>query len=701
MIKHSAALFAAGLVLIGAVAHTQPDRSKKPAPGPVPAVSFPAYHESTLENGLKLIVIEDRAQPVVTLRLLIKSGSEFDGREKSGIAYFVTGLLTQGTATRSAEEFAAEADMHGLSISASAADDAMSVSGSGLKKHMPVLLRLMTDAVFNPVFPEVELEKARKQTLSGLAVEKKSPGEISTRLEITVGFNDHPYSNFGTEAGVKSITRDDIVAFHRRFFIPNNASLAVIGDIKPDEAAREIKRYFGSWKKGETANPIFPEAKPIRGISVHLTDLGSSQTQTALSIVATGMKRNNPDWTKFSILNSILGGGSSGRLYNNLREKHGFTYGAYSSMDGRRQAGIWTASAEVRRVATDSAVREILSEIRRVNEERVPSDELEMHKQYLAGTFLLSLENPATTAVRVQEIDLYGLPKDYYRTYVSNIASTKPDDIMRLARMYLPPDNLAVTAVGDAASIYEALKKFGHVHMYDTDMKRLEGAEPSAADIDAPALIGKMIHALGGREKLAAVADRTLEGDVILSIGGQEIPGTILDIKKLPNKNYQLVSLLYMGQKMLQEKWNDGENVISTNPMQTGPVVLEGEELAQELEKDQFNDILRMEQLGYKARVKSSRKMDGRKVYVLEIEKKHGSSVMLVDADTYLIAGEESSQNTPQGDVTATVYYEDYKPVDGVQTPHTMRVEAGATIMTVKATSIRQNTGVKDEVFKP
>ncbi|MDH7514793.1 MAG: insulinase family protein [Bacteroidota bacterium] len=689
------------LACIALPSPAQLDRSKRPEPGPPPKISFPAYEEHVLPNGLRVFTVEDHKQPLVTFRLMIKSGMEYDGAGKSGIATFTADLLTKGTESRTSLAFAEEADACGITIDVSAADDYVSVTASGLKKHMQRMLELLADAILHPVFPPEEIEKLRTQTLSNLAVERKQPTEISTRLEITVGFNDHPYANFPTEKSVSAITRDDIVAFHRQHFLPNNASLAVVGDVTPKEAAAAIAKHFGAWKKGMVPHADFPLPKPIRGTSVHLVDLGSTQTQTALCIVATGMKRNNPDWRRFLVLNSILGGGSSGRFYNNLREKHGFTYGAYSRPDGRRQAGLWSISTEVRRVATDSAVREILSEIRRINEDEPPAEELEMHKQYLVGTFLLSLENPSVTAARVQDIDLYGLPKDYYRTFASVISGTTAADIRRLARMYIPPDHLAVTAVGDASSIIDGLRTFGPVTMYDPDMERLEGAGPETPDIDAAELLTKNIEAQGGREKLLSIRDRTVEGKVTLNFGGQEIEGSMVEIKKAPNKSYQRISMMLMGQVMEQEKWNDGSTVVTRNPMQQTPVTLEGDELLQELEQDQFNEFLRLDELGYAATVKAKKTVGDRKVYVLEVMKKYGKSVYLIDAQTWLLAGEETTRETPEGPSTATVFYDDYRPVDGVPVPHLIRVEGGPMKMTVRVTSVKQNTGVPDGTFRP
>lgn len=678
----------------------QVDRTKKPSPGPAPKAAFPAFHESTLKNGLKVFVVQDTEQPLVTFRLLIKSGSEFDGKEKSGLASIATDLLTKGTTTRNALAFAKESDFHGISIGASAADDMVSLSGSGLKKHMQKILELMTDALFHPTFPEEELDKTRKQILSGLAVNKKSPEEISSRLEITRGFNRHPYANFETEATVSAIKREDLVGFHTRYFIPNNTSIAIVGDVSPKEILPILEKYFGSWKTGAAPKSDFPLPEPITTSTVHLVDLGSTQTQTTLSIVTTGMPRNNPDWPLFGLLNSLLGGGSSSRLYNNLREKHGFTYGAYCSADGRKQAGIWTATASVRRVATDSSIKEILHEMKRLQDEPIPADELDMHKQYLAGTYLLTLESPARTAQRVQDIDLYGLPKDYYATYVSKIMKATSADLQRIARQYLRPDNVAITAVGDASALLESLKAFGTVKMYDPDMQPIDASAMAKPDIDAETLIARHIQALGGADKMSAVKDRSLEGTITMNFQGQSIQGTMSDIKKAPNKSYQKTVLNFMGQEMVQEKWNDGTTVVSTTPMAPEPIVLEGEELAQELEKDIFNELLRYKELGYTVAVTGKKPVDGKPAYVLTIKRTHGTGTYFIDANSYLMLGEETMQKTPAGEQAIMVSYGDYRQVDGVMLPFKVKMDAGMMGMEMEVVKYVQNSTVPDETFK-
>jgi zinc protease len=684
-------------LLFTAQVFAQIDRSKQPTPGPAPKASFPAFAEAKLDNGLKVFVIENHSQPVITFRLLIKSGSEFDGAH-SGIASFVTDLLTSGTASRDKLAFAREEDLLGLSIGASAGDDMMSLSGSGLKKHMPKLLELMTDALLHPTFPQAELDKVKKQALSGLESTKKDPDAVMSRLSITSCFEGHPYARFQTERDVEATTQEELVRFHQTYFVPNNASIAIVGDVTMKEILPVLKKYFGTWKKGEVPTASFPTPPAMKGTSVRLVDLGATQTQSAIAVLTTAVPRNDPDFIALQLMNSIIGGGFSGRLFQNLREQHAFTYGAYSNFDARKMAGSWSASANVRRAATDSAFTEILREMAIMRNETVTDSTLTMHKQYLSGQFLLSLESPATVAQRVQFIDLYNLPKDYYRTYVSSLMRVTAADLQRLARKYLDAKNATFAVVGDASAISAKLQTFGSVQQVDTDMQPVKPSQDLPVDIDAEALITKHIAATGGADKLAAIRDRTTEGDVELAFGPQKLDGSMQQIDKAPNKTWQKMVFMMQGQTFETEQWCNGTTVVSIEPMQEAKT-LEGDELAKALEDAQFNELLRWKELGYSATVTAKRKMGDATLYILEMKKQHGVDVFLINAGTYLLQAKQTTQTSPQGEQMLQTTFADYRPVDGVMLPHSMTLDAGQMRMAITVTSYKQNTGVDDGVF--
>lgn len=684
-------IFIAVIVSMTTTVFSQIDRTKKPPAGAPPKASFPDYSTASLKNKLKVFIVEDHDQPLVTFRLLFKSGSEFDG-DKSGLANFTCDLLTKGTTKRSSTEFAKETDFIGANIGAGSADDYMSMSGSGLKKHMDKILVLFTDALFNPIFSQEELEKARKQALSGLTYSKSDPNSLLGNLQITLAFNKHPYSNFEKEKTLKAVTRDDVVKFHNMFFIPNNATLAVVGDVTSKEIVPVLERYFGSWTKGTVPASEFPQPDPIKGVTVHIVDRQGS-VQSNIAVLRTGMKRNNKDFVHLSVVNSLLGGGFSGRLFQNLREKHGFTYGAYSSLDTRKMAGSFNASADVRKVATDSAITEILHEMKRLQTEPVTDKELTLQKDYLSGNYLLSLENAGTTASRVQNIDLYGLPGDYFKNYVNEIQSVSFKQVQELAKKYLAVDNIAIAVVGDAKELKPKLEKFGPVTVYNTDIEPVIDKPTGAIDLTAGQVIEKHIAALGGREAIMAIKDRTSEGTLSIDMGGQSMSGKMLQIEKAPNKVYQKISFP-MG---AQEQWVDGTHAVKTMGPQAQ--TLEGEELETALEEAQLFDALRFEELGFKAVIKDKKDVDGEMSYAVEVTKKSGKvETRYFNATTFMLIKDEKTEESPRGSMTVVTKYGDYKSVNGVMMPHLINPNPGVEL-TIKIESYKVNTNVDDSVF--
>ncbi len=679
------------LLLAPVFVQGQVDRTRQPEPGPPPKAAFPDFYETKLDNGLKVFVVENHEEPLVTFRILFKTGAEYDG-EQSGLADIMCTLLTKGTRNRSALEFAKEADFIGANIGAGASDDKMFLTGSGLKKHMDKILDLMTDALYNPVFPEDELEKTRKRELSGLAMQKKNPSALAGKLKGMVVYNRHPYALNPTETSLKSITRDDILSRYRAHFVPGNASLAVVGDVTPEEIMPVIKRYFGTWKGGTPPAGTFPEPEPLKGKTVHLVDRGPSAVQSTIMVTGMGMKRNNPDYQAFTLMNSILGGGFSGRLFQNLREKHGFTYGAYSYMDARKMAGSWSASADVRRAATDSAVTQFLYEIERMKNEPVSEEELNMHKQYISGQFLLSMESANTTASRVQQIDLYGLPKDYYKTFVQKINAMSAEQLRETARKWLPDKNIAFVVVGDAAKIKDKLEAFGPVTVYDTDLRPVKETAPS--DLTAGQLVEKMIEATGGRKAMEAITDRTMTGDVTIDMGGRTFKGSMLEISKAPNKQYRMLDLGVMK----QETYVDGERAVQI--MGGNVQELQGKQRDDLLLEAQFNEILRLDELKIKPEARGRKEFKGTDCYVLTLNKPNGSTfTYYLDANTFLPIGAESVMETQRGPITQEMEMSDYRKVDGVMMPHKITLSGVGPQIKFVITSIEHNTGVKDDVF--
>ncbi len=665
------------------------DRTKKPEAGPAPAASFPDFKEAVLSNGLKVFIIESDRKPTITVRLLVKAGDFFDG-EKPGVADFTAELLGRGSPKRKASDFAREADKIGAEYSASSGDDATSIVISGLTKHTDKLLELLSDAVLNPTFPEEQLEIVRKQALSNITAGKKTPQALAANLLRKVLFGEHPYGKFQTEASVNAITVEDLKNFYNAHYFANNATIAVVGNVKADEITKKLEKYFGKWKQGTPAKVQPAELPDSKGMMIHLVDLPGA-VQSNIRVCFRSVPRNNPDLVELGVVESVLGGGFSGRLFQNLREKHGWTYGAYASGAYQRDLGYFAASTEVRNAVTDSAIVEILAEMRRIRSEPIGEEELKLQREYLAGNYLLSLERAEQNAARLQNIEFYGLPADYYKTYAQKVSRVTPEKALELAKKYIEVSDLAIVVVGDAKEIKPKLEKLAKVRVYDTELNPMISL---TLDLSGEELLKKHIEAIGGESAVMKVKDRVIEGKVSIFAGPQTIEGTFKRTEKFPNKQVFIISTPVFS----QEVYNDGKRVVQSG--MGGTRELTGDELKKAQESAHFNMLYRTAELGYKVTAKEKKMLKGRPVYVAELEQAlNGKTILVFDAEDFMLISETRKQTTPQGEIDVTTTYSDFKPVDGVVQPFKIVQSLGMADVQLVVTSIKQNVGVPDEEF--
>jgi zinc protease len=324
--------------------------------------------------------------------------------------------------------------------------------------------------VLHPAYPQEQLAKEQKRALSALAAAKRQPSALAGKLSGKVLFAGHPYGQITTPESVMSITRDDLVAFHDQWFAPNNASLAIVGDVKAADIIPKIEKALGGWEQKKFPAMKKIAVQPITGLTIHLVNLSPS-VQSNIIVTHLAPPRNFPDLPELNVVNSTLGGGFSGRLFQNLRESHGYTYGSSSAFGYNADAGYFQATAETRNEVTAPAITEILNEMKRIRETPVGDKELELQRQYNVGNYLLSLENAGRVASRVQDIWLYGLEPDFYKTYAVRMAAVTPDKAQELAKKYINTENLAIIVVGEADQIRADLAKLGKVIEYDTDLK--------------------------------------------------------------------------------------------------------------------------------------------------------------------------------------------------------------------------------------
>jgi len=451
------------LVLSAAAMSAQaPDRSTPPAVGPPPALKLPTIDKRQLANGLPAWIVEVHEVPVAQVNLVIRAGSADDPIGKYGIASLTAAMLTDGAGGRSALEIADAVDFLGADLGASAAIDATAV-----RLHVPVArlgdaLPIMADVALRPNFPADELDRQRQQRLTSLLQSRDEPPTIASLAFARVLFGpEHRFgtATMGTGATIKGFTREDLSAFYRSAFRPDNATLIVVGDVTPDRVMPLLETSFGGWKAAAPAAAAvtLPPAPPPARRQIYLADKpGAPQSQIRIGTV--GVPRSTPDYFPIQVLNTILGGSFGSRLNLNLREKRGYTYGASSGFDMRVAPGPFSAQAGVQTDKTSEALTEFFNELNGILKP-IPDDELRRAKNYVALRFPTSFETTGDIARRLEEAIVYKLPDDYYPRYVQNVEAVTAADVNRVARKYIQPDRLAVVVVGDRKAIEPGIRK--------------------------------------------------------------------------------------------------------------------------------------------------------------------------------------------------------------------------------------------------
>lgn len=438
-------------------------------------INMPRPVEAKLDNGLTVLVLERHRLPTVHIALWIESGALSDPKSMPGLAQFTAEMLREGTSHRTSAQISSEVDALGVSLSASSGfgSDISEVSASGLAADLESLMDLSSDAALNPTFPNSELAKYKTRRLSNLEEERTDSAFLAREKLLQELYPGSPAAVIApTKDSIRGVTSEDLKEFHDSHYLPNNATLGIAGDVKPEEAIALAKKYFGGWKSRSLA-PMSPMIVPaLRPFKICLVNRpGSIQTDIVAGNISVAYK--DPDHIPLIIANHVLGEGSESRLNMNLRENKGYTYDAISDVEMNRYPGPWFVSTEVRNAVTGDALRELLAEFRRLRNEKVPGLELGDSKRAVVARFALSLESPSLLLERWMLTKYYGAPDDYWDRYPEVAARVDATVVQRIAKRYLDPIHMQIVCVGDAKQILEALKKYGPVEVYDADGKRL------------------------------------------------------------------------------------------------------------------------------------------------------------------------------------------------------------------------------------
>ena len=453
-------------------------RESPPPPLLERPVVFPEYEIRTLDNGLRVVYVGHHEQPAVTVRLLVAAGASNDPSGRPGVAAMAARLLDQGTTTRTAQDIAGVVDYVGGALDVGAGSDLSFVNVIVLRDDFDLALEILSDVARRPAFAPDEIERQRQQVLSAMQVSYDDPAYLADIVFNRLVYGFHPYGvpPNGTPESVRAMTRDDLAAFHRTHFMPNNAVLAVVGDVTAEEAFAGVERALGDWPTGALPRASVTEAPPPTRRLVVIDKPGAVQTSVRAGHVA--LARAHPDFLTLDVAIKILGGEGGNRLGTVLRTERSLTYAASADVAARRTAGDFMATTDTRSVATADALRLTVDEIARLRREPVRERELRGAQAYLAGNFPITLETPNAIAAQVLEAILYGLALEDLERYPERINAVTVRDIQRVAQEYLKPANLSIVLVGDASTFVDALPRVG--------FDRIEVVPQAQLDLLAP-----------------------------------------------------------------------------------------------------------------------------------------------------------------------------------------------------------------------
>ena len=674
-------LLLALVALVPALLHGQVDRSAAPAPGPAPEIVLGDYTVDQLENGLTLIVVENHKLPRVSYRLTLDVDPIFEGK-KAGYTSMAGSLMRAGTTTRSKAEIDEAVDRIGASLGTSG----FGMNGRCLVQHSETLLELMSDILMNPTFPEEELEKERKQTLSGFASSATDANQISGRLSRAMAYGlKHPYGESSNEKSVEAITRQDLMDHYAKIWKPNVAYLVVVGDITPEEAKAQAQAHFGDWRPNEVAKQRYARPVPPQGNRVCFAPVPGA-VQSVINITfPVYLKPGHPDVVPVSVMNTMLGGFFGSRLNQNLREDKGYTYGARSSIGPDELVGRFSATASVRNEVTDSSLVEFLAEIRKMVETPAPDSTLQFVKNYLNGSFALSLERPETIARFALNTERYGYAADYYATYLERLDAVTVEDVQRVARTYLRPDNMNITIAGNR-DVADGLAQFaasGQVEFFDAFGEPLKDLDPAPEGMTADDVFRAHYEARGGVEKLGKVKGVKTLGEMAAGPMALEMEQAYM----AGGAGYMRISA---GGNVMQETRFDGEKGSESAMGQNQPMDAEG--VLEAKRNHDLLEFLHLGEYGVTAELLGIDRIEDVPHYLIEIRKDGAvSESHWFNVETHMRTRTVRTESTPRGDMSVTLDYGDMMEVKGLQFESSVTMKTGGQEMTMTIQEVKLN----------
>ena len=656
----------------------------QPKPGPAPKINIGKPQTFELPNGLKVLVVENNKLPRVSYNLSIDNAPYSEGNKK-GVSDMTSSMLGNGTKTISKNDFNEEVDFLGASINFGS-DGAFA---NGLSKYSKRIMELMADGALNPVFTQEEFDKEKAKLIEGLKADEKSVPSIARRVERVLAYGkNHPRGEYLSEETINNISLNDVIQNYTSYFTPENAYLVIVGDVKFAEVKATVEKLFGSWKKAISPQLIYSDPKDVQYTQINFVDASNAVQSEISAVHITKLKMTDKDYFAAIVANQILGGDFNSYLNMNLREAHGWTYGARSGLRGNKYTSNFSASTQVRNAVTDSAVVEILKEIKRIRTEKVTDETLNNVKAGYIGKFVMDIEKPTTVARYALQTKTQGLPSDFYENYIKNINAVTADDILRVSKKYFLAENLRIVVVSKGTDVLTGLEKLNIPILYfDKYGNKAEKQEEKkvSADVTAKSVLEKYIAAIGGQKAVSDVKS-------IMTTSAGTVQGMALEMTtKVTSSNKLAVEMKAMGTTMMKQVVNEngaymvqqGQRKDFTGDdlkeMQAGAVPFE------ELTLANNKDII----LG------AVENINGTDAYAI----KNGKSTYYFDVKTGLKIAEAKELEQGGQKMTQMTYYSDYKEVKGIKVPHKTTLNIGVELE-LTTSDVKINEGVTEEDFK-
>ena len=656
---------------------TEFDINKMPESKPAPKIHFQKPDVYKLDNGLTLIIVENHKLPRVNASLRFDN-QPFNLGDKKGADDLLSSLLGTGSHKVSKDEFNKRIDFLGASVNLH--KDGFNINS--LSKYFDEVLQLTTDQALHPDFKESEFKKEQEKLIESLKTSEKSTPAAASRVMKKLAYGKHPYGEITLKENVEKLHLKDIDSYYSKVYKPNHAYLIVVGDVDSAELKNKVEQYFGDWQKAPvTKGRPLPRIENVPQTEVDFVHMPNAEQSEIKLAHRSDVRRNNPDYHKVLLMNSILGGDFNSYLNMTLREKHGWTYGARSRFGTDKYGDLFTASTSVRNTVADSAVVVTMEQIKKIINEKVDDTLLYNNKQKYMGNFVLSMEKPSTIANQAYRIFVDHLPEDYYETFLQKIDAVTVDDVQEVAQKYLHPDQMRIIVAGNAGKTVPGLKKAGYpVKFYDKYGNPAEAPKTNQkipAGVSVQSVIDKYLQATGVKDKLNEI--KSLETVYVTQVQGQELTKT----SKAMAPNLSADEMSVMGMTVVKEVFDGqkGYKVIQGRKMEMTP-----EEIEEYKNMPQPFPVVELLKTGKLDRMEN---IDGKDYYV--IVDKDGTEYFF-DAETGLKAKEVKRKTVQGHEMVQTVVFSDYKEINGIKLPGKVVLKTGVQDLEFKLKDAKINS---------